>query len=1230
MADFNANVNVDGILTATANATFSGALVQFNNDVVIGSNTSDSVSVNAYLATDLLPLNTTVDLGSSTQRFGNVHSTSAYTSGDMEASGEFRLKGASAKTLRVSDTAYQDLKFVFDNGSTPNTAIVANTSGLFGGVSQLYTLGSPSVNWKSAYIRDFFVTGDETVTGNTAINGGGLTTTNTPFSLINTTATTVNAFGAATTLNIGGATGAQTLTLGGASTANSTYNFASGATTTGNTKSINLGTSGVSGSTTNINIGSSNGGTISLLSPIVVGPATANLWNTSTTVNAFGAATVLNLGAATGNTNILNNAVVTGDVAVNGGDVTTSATTFNLLNTTATTVNAFGAATAISIGASTGTLTLNNPAVVGGASANLWNTSTTTVNAFGAATAVTIGATTGTATIRNASLALTGGNVTTSSTTASVFDTTATTVNAFGAATSATIGATTGTLNLRNPIITGASAVTLWNTGTTSVSAFGAATSIVMGAADSVFTLGKNTGNTSVILNGQGSVTVDTNITTGQVKLFPTVSSGTMLVGSSNGGKVDVLFNTDSTALGTGSLITRGGASVQKTLRVGTDAYVGGNLVVAGQVTFTGNVSVTLSESNTANLMVTDTASFAGTVNTSIIPSSTNAYDLGSTFARWNGLYANTVDADIIAVDDFTATNATANTLTIKTGSKDFITFDVNRAGTSGSKITIQTPSIALAANSTLTLANGNTVLQVGTMAKTEGKLNQFANTTSAELRGIVSDTTGTGILVFGTSPSFTSSIDSGATFAAFGSATDLTVGYSGAATSVTKYSTGAVASGSTKTVNLATGGTAGSTTAVNIGSTLGTSNTTINGTLTVTGNLSANGVPIFPRDTNLGASANATVIALTSSTGTGATITAANAISAGVITAGSQTIGGDKTFANTAEFKSGLTMKSDFSSASWGTQGIALAVTAVTATDTSSAANSVIDKRRFMSINTPTFNANASNVNITMASTLYVTPPAASANTVLANRFAIETPGRIYISTGSTYTDPCVALRDYNTGVFASDSDVIGMSILGNRIFTANTAYTTFQSNVTFSSGVIHSVGSLYPEQIPIWFGAVNRSGMNHNGNNFIITNSVGNTYINMSSVGGSVVVRDTTANTAVIKFTMDIASGDFTAAGNVTAHSDRRLKDNIITIPDALAKVNAIRGVNYTKDGVPGTGVIAQEVLEVIPEVVNTKGEYMSVAYGNLVGVLIEAVKELTAEVSTLKGEIETLKNR
>lgn len=102
---------------------------------------------------------------------------------------------------------------------------------------------------------------------------------------------------------------------------------------------------------------------------------------------------------------------------------------------------------------------------------------------------------------------------------------------------------------------------------------------------------------------------------------------------------------------------------------------------------------------------------------------------------------------------------------------------------------------------------------------------------------------------------------------------------------------------------------------------------------------------------------------------------------------------------------------------------------------------------------------------------------------------------------------------------------------------------------------------------------------------------------------------------------------TGAIVASGNVTAFSDERLKDNIETLDGS--KVYEMRGVSYTKDGEASSGVIAQEIQKVAPELVNDSGEYLSVAYGNLVGYLIEGMKQLKQEVVELKAEVEQLKS-
>jgi hypothetical protein len=101
---------------------------------------------------------------------------------------------------------------------------------------------------------------------------------------------------------------------------------------------------------------------------------------------------------------------------------------------------------------------------------------------------------------------------------------------------------------------------------------------------------------------------------------------------------------------------------------------------------------------------------------------------------------------------------------------------------------------------------------------------------------------------------------------------------------------------------------------------------------------------------------------------------------------------------------------------------------------------------------------------------------------------------------------------------------------------------------------------------------------------------------------------------------------SGNILATGDVTAYSDKRVKTDISKIKDPLNKVCSINGYTYkrtdTDDDKTHTGVLAQEVMEVLPEVVHgSEDTTYSVAYGNMVGLLIEAIKELKLEIDELK---------
>ena len=104
--------------------------------------------------------------------------------------------------------------------------------------------------------------------------------------------------------------------------------------------------------------------------------------------------------------------------------------------------------------------------------------------------------------------------------------------------------------------------------------------------------------------------------------------------------------------------------------------------------------------------------------------------------------------------------------------------------------------------------------------------------------------------------------------------------------------------------------------------------------------------------------------------------------------------------------------------------------------------------------------------------------------------------------------------------------------------------------------------------------------------------------------------------------------------SAGSFLYTSDQSLKHNIATITDALDIVGKLRGVtfNWNNTGRPDAGLVAQEVEKVLPQLVITdpKTGLKAVEYGNLTGVLIEAVKQQQQEITDLKVQQTSLEQR
>ena len=221
-------------------------------------------------------------------------------------------------------------------------------------------------------------------------------------------------------------------------------------------------------------------------------------------------------------------------------------------------------------------------------------------------------------------------------------------------------------------------------------------------------------------------------------------------------------------------------------------------------------------------------------------------------------------------------------------------------------------------------------------------------------------------------------------------------------------------------------------------------------------------------------------------------------------------------------------------------------------------------------------------------------------------------------ITTNSTFDGRDVAADGTKLdGIEASAdvTDATNVASAGAAMLTG----ATFTGTINVGTLQITTAGNIaLDDSDTIYFGTGNDVEFFCNGSHM---------YTDLNSGIGNWYIRDGSAT----RFTFD-DNGSFTATSNITAYSDRKLKDNLEVIPNALDKVSQLTGYTYDRidmDGVRQSGLIAQDVQEVLPEVIvsnvdpDSGEETLSLAYGNMIGLLVEAVKELKAEVEELKGK-------
>ncbi len=214
---------------------------------------------------------------------------------------------------------------------------------------------------------------------------------------------------------------------------------------------------------------------------------------------------------------------------------------------------------------------------------------------------------------------------------------------------------------------------------------------------------------------------------------------------------------------------------------------------------------------------------------------------------------------------------------------------------------------------------------------------------------------------------------------------------------------------------------------------------------------------------------------------------------------------------------------------------------------------------------------------------------------------------------------DDAVGADQLASNAVVDASIASGAAIDATKIANGSVTSTEFQYINTLSSNAQTQLDAKLGNTVNTWHNSSDGR------NRFYFSNN-GETYIKYDSY------LYITNNSGDTKTSID-TSGNFITEGNVTAYgtaSDIALKENVSVIDNALEKVNQLKGITYDlkSDGNRLTGLVAQDLQEVLPEAVyktknvKTEEEHLAIRYGNTVGLLVEAIKDLSKQVEELKN--------
>ena len=245
----------------------------------------------------------------------------------------------------------------------------------------------------------------------------------------------------------------------------------------------------------------------------------------------------------------------------------------------------------------------------------------------------------------------------------------------------------------------------------------------------------------------------------------------------------------------------------------------------------------------------------------------------------------------------------------------------------------------------------------------------------------------------------------------------------------------------------------------------------------------------------------------------------------------------------------------------------------------------------------------------------------------------AIATPGAAGVATITAITDPdpefstinVTGISTFNDNVLLGDGDIFGLGAAG---FNGGVPDLRFFHNGS-SSNIINTTGNFFISQSHATDGLYIKGPLivlRDSNNNDIIRGTASGVTINPTS--GGVTLKQNGSQTKLETTTSGITVTGTCQATDFNSTSDIKLKTNIQTIEDPLAKIIQIEGVsfNWKENNKPALGVIADQVEKIIPELV-TDGDPKTVNYNGLIGLLIEAVKEQQVQITELKSKLDSL---